>query len=203
MKQFRWLGLLALSISILSCSHGVTYPLYLRYVPSREFPELQQKIGPILAIAPFRDERDDKTHIGVHLPMSGSSNYFKSDPFPLDKAVGDCLSEVLSRYGIKTVPVTNWDGKPESLKELETDSILMIEIKRFWSEGRASVFGTKLKTSIQLVIHLGVKKEGKVFTRNVEAEKEMTVAKATPERVEGMFNRILSDIFDAYFSNPY
>jgi hypothetical protein len=48
-----------------------------------------------------------------------------------------------------------------------------------------------------------VKKEGKVFTRNVEVEKEMTVARSTPEKVEAMINQILTDIFDSYFSNPY
>jgi hypothetical protein len=48
-----------------------------------------------------------------------------------------------------------------------------------------------------------VKKEGKVFTRNVEVEKEMTVARSTPERVETMINQILTDVFDTYFSDPY
>ncbi len=203
MKPLGWLALLVLSAFVLSCSHGITYPLYVRYVPSKDFPELRQKIGPTLALAPFRDEREDKTRIGVHRPMQGSPNYFKSEPFPLEKAIGDSLSEVLSRYGISSVPVPEWDGRPESLKSLDADSVLMIEIKRFWSEGQGSLFGTKLKMSVQMVIHLGIKKEGKVFTRNVEAEKEVTVTKSTPERVEGMFNRILSDIFDAYFSNPY
>jgi hypothetical protein len=53
------------------------------------------------------------------------------------------------------------------------------------------------------VIHLGVKNEGKVFTRNVDVEKEITVSRSTPERVEAIINQILTDIFDAYFSSPY
>jgi hypothetical protein len=48
-----------------------------------------------------------------------------------------------------------------------------------------------------------VKKEAKVFTRNVEVEKEMTVARSTPERVEAMINQMLTDVFDTFFSNPY
>jgi uncharacterized lipoprotein YajG len=104
---------------------------------------------------------------------------------------------------VKPIPISSWDGKPESLKNLETDSVLMIEIKRFWTEGKASLFKTDVKTVVQLVIHLGVKKEGKVFTRNVEVEKEMTVARLTPEKVEATINQILTDVFDAFFSNPY
>jgi uncharacterized lipoprotein YajG len=104
---------------------------------------------------------------------------------------------------VKTIPISNWDGEPESLKNMETDSVLMIEIKRFWTEGKASAFRSTVKTTVQLVIHLGVKKEGKVFTRNVEVEKEMTVARSTPEKVEEMVNQILTDIFDSYFSKPY
>jgi hypothetical protein len=54
-----------------------------------------------------------------------------------------------------------------------------------------------------MIIHLGVKKEGKVFTRSVDSEKELTVPRSTPERVEAMINEMLTEIFDAYFSNPY
>ena len=86
---------------------------------------------------------------------------------------------------------------------METDSVLMIEVKKFWTEGRASLFGTTIKTTVQLVIHLGVKREGKVFTRNADIEKEITVPRSTPERVELIINQILTDIFDAFFSSPY
>jgi hypothetical protein len=48
-----------------------------------------------------------------------------------------------------------------------------------------------------------VKKEGKVFTRNVELEREMTLARFTAENAEEMMNQVLSDILDSYLSNPY
>jgi hypothetical protein len=121
----------------------------------------------------------------------------------LERAIKESLSDALSRDGVKTIPIPSWDGQPESLKNVEADSVLMIEIKRFWTDGRASLFKTNVKTVVHFVIHLGVKKEGKVFTRNVEVEKEMTVARSTPERVETMMNQTLAGIFDTYFSNPY
>jgi len=195
--------MLLLSFLIVSCAKGGTYSLSLRYQPMKEIPSLQQKMGSTLALAPFRDERPETLYVGVHTPLQGISSYFKSDPFPLEKAITESLSSTLSRYGVKTISISNWDGKPESLKNVEVDSILMIEIKRFWIEGKASPFRTHAKTSAQFVIHLGVKKEGKVFTRNVEVEKEMTVNRLTPERVEETMNRILTDIFDSFFSNPY
>jgi len=203
MKTYRWLMILFLSFFIFSCAKARTYSLYLRYQPSKEFPSLQQKIGSTLGIAPFKDERPDTLYIGIHTPLQGISSYFKSDPFPLEKAIMESLVEVLSRQGVKTIPVSNWDGRPESLKSLETDSILMIEIKRFWTEGRAVTFKTNVKTSIHFVLHLGVKKEGKVFTKNVTVEKEMTVFRLAPEKVEQTVNEILTDIFDAFFSDPY
>jgi hypothetical protein len=145
----------------------------------------------------------DPLYIGIHTPFQGVSSYFKSEPFPLEKALMDSLAEVLSRQGVKTVPVSNWDGRPESLKNMETDSILMIEIKKFWTEGRAVTFKTNVKTSIHFVIHLGVKIEGKVFSRSVAVDKEMAVFSLAPEKVEQTINEILTDIFDAFFSNPY
>lgn len=203
MKPIRWLGILLAVLFLISCGRGVTYPIYLRYQPSRDFPGLQQKIGPTLAMAPFKDDRQEKFYVGYHTPLQGSSNFFKSNPFPLEKAIRDSLTQVLSRQGIKTVSVPDWDVKPESLKGLETDSILMIEIKEFWSQGRATAVGTKIKTSIRLAIHLGVKQEAKVYTRNVDVEKEVTAVRSTPERVEEIINQMLTDIFDSFFSNPY
>jgi hypothetical protein len=154
-------------------------------------------------MAPFKDERTDTLRIGAHANFQGDFSYFRSNPFPLERAIQESLSGVFSRYGVKTIPIPSWDGQPESLKDIEVDSVLMIEIKRFWSDGKGAPFKTNVRTVVQMVIHLGVKKEGKVFTRNVETEKEMTVPRSTPERVEAMMNEILTEIFDTYFSNPY
>jgi len=203
MKSVRWLFILSLGFFILGCAKAGTHSLFLRYEPVKEFSSLQQKIGSTLAMAPFKDERPERYYIGLHTNLQGDSSYFKSQPFPLDIAVKESLSKALSRYGVKTVPIPNWDGKPESLKNMETDSVLMIEIMRFWTEGKTSLFRTKVKTIVQFVIHLGVKKEGKVFIRNVDMEKEITEARSTPEKVEAMLNQILTDVFDSYFSSPY
>ena len=203
MKSVRWLFIVSLGFFVLGCAKVGTYSLSLRYQPVKEFSSLQTKMGSRMGMAPIKDERPETLYIGVHTNLQGDSSYFKSNPFPLEKAIKESLSEVLSRYGIKTVHIPSWDGKPESLKDMEIDSVLMIEIKRFWTEGRASAFRTTIKTVVRLVIHLGVKKEGKVYTRNVEMEKEITEARATPEKMEAMINQILADVFDAYFSNPY
>jgi uncharacterized lipoprotein YajG len=86
---------------------------------------------------------------------------------------------------------------------MDTDSVLTIEIKKFWTEGKGSLLRANIKTVVQLVIHLGVRSEGKVFTRNVEMEKEITVLRSTPERVGAIISEILTDIFDTFFSSPY
>ena len=203
MKSLRWLSILLFICFIPSYARGATYSLYLRYQPVKDFPFLQQKIGSNLGMAPFKDERSDTLYIGHHTSLFGSANYFKSDPFPLEKAIKEALSGPLSRYGVKTIPISNWDGQPESLKNIETDSVLMIQTKKFWIEGRAAMFRSYAQTSIRLLIHLGVKKEEKVFTRNVEVEKEVTLPRLTPETMEGAINEILRDIFDSFFSNPY
>jgi len=203
MKSIRWRLILFLGFFLLGCAKVGTHSLSLRYQSVKEFPSLQQKVGATLAMVPFKDERPDTLYIGVHTSLQGDSSYFKSHPFPLEKAIKESLSDALTRFGVKIIPISDWDGRPESLKNMETDSVLMLEMKRFWTEGKASAFRTTVKTTVQFVIHLGVKKESKVYTRNVEVEKEMTLARSTPIGVETMVNQILTDIFDAYFSNPY
>ncbi len=204
MKTYRWLMVFLLSLAILGCAKTRTYSLYLRYQPVKEFPSLQQKIGSTLGIVPFKDERPEQLYVGILTPFQGVSSYFKSEPFPLEKAIGESLTEVLSRQGVKTVPVSNWDGGPGYLKNFETDSVFTIEIKKFWIEAREDVpLKANVKTSVHLVIHLGVKKELKAFTRNVTVEKEMAVFRLAPDKVEQTINEILTEIFDAYFSDPY
>jgi hypothetical protein len=188
---------------VLSCAKARTYPLYLRYQPSKEFPSLQEKIGSTLGIVPLKDERPETSYIGILQPLHGVSSYFKSDPLPLEKAIAESLAEVLSRQGVKTVPVSNWDGEPSSLKNFETDSVLMIEIKKFWLEEKDTPFKMDVKTSIHFVIHLGVKKEGKAFTKNVTVEKEMGVFRLKIQELENTVNGILTEVFDGFFSNPY
>jgi hypothetical protein len=202
-KYFSLLLIAIIGLSFLGCATGGTFPIHLKYQPGRGFPSLQQKLGSTLGIAPFKDERSDTLYIGHHASFRGISSYFKSDPFPLEKAIEESISNIIPRYGVKTTYISDWDGKPEFLKNMKTDSVLMIEIKRFWTEGRAATFRTNVNTSIYLNIHLGVKKEGKVFTRKVDMEKEMMVARLTPEGVEETVNQILTEIFDNFFSNPY
>jgi hypothetical protein len=203
MRSYRWFVVLLLGVLVLSCAKARTYHLYLKYQPGKDFPSLRQKIGSTLGVVPLKDERTETLYIGIHTPLQGVSSYFKSEPFPLERAIGDSLTEVLSREGVKVIPVSSWDGKPESLKNMGTESVLMIEIKAFWTEAKDAHFKTNAKTSAHFVIHLGVKKEGKVYTKNVKVEKEMTVFRLRPENVEQTLNEILAEIFDSFFSDPY
>jgi hypothetical protein len=205
MKSFSWLLLLSLLgiFTLMGDAYGNPYSLHLRYKPAKDFPLLKEKIGPNLGLAPFKDERKDPLYIGYHLSFFGNASYFKSDPYPLERALRESLLGPLFQYGIKTTPISEWDGKPESLKQVDTDSVLMIQIKQFWIEGSGAAFRTNVKTSIHLVIHLGVKQEGKVFSKDVEVNREAALARLTPEGMEKTFNEIMTEIFDSFFSNPY
>jgi hypothetical protein len=203
MKPVRIVFVLFLSCFIFACSHAGTFSLSLKYQPTKEFSALDQKMGPTVGIAPFKDERPDIFYVGTHIPYRGTINRFKCDPFPLEKAVRESLFAGLSGYGLKTVPVAAWDGQPESLKEINADSVLMIQIKKFWAEGRAQPFRTMVTSSASFVFHLGVKKEGKVYTRNVDIEKELAVPRMTPERMEQAVNDMLAEMLNTYLSKPY
>ena len=190
--------------SLPSPPQGQTYSTNIRYEPGRVFPSLRKKIGSVLGIAPCKDDRSDKPYVGHQYigyqtafrgvsrsPSAQASNYFRSEPFPLGKALRDSLSQAVSSSGVKTISIPDWDSKPESLKHMEADSIIKIEIKRFWTEGFVAARGIRMVTSIYLVIHLGVRKEGKVFTRNVYTTKESKVQALTPAAVSASRIRTL------------
>lgn len=199
---------LCLVIAFLSCfifgiAWGGTYPVSLKYSRTIKFPSLQKKLGVILGIAPFRDKRPETNYIGEYVSRRNVSVYFKSAPFPLEKAIQESLSQAISLSGVKTVSISEWNGDTETLKTLEADSILMIDIKRFWIKARTVAFRIKMNASIYFTIHLGVKKEGKVFTQNVFVERNKTIGILTPERMGQRINRILADIFDNFLGNLY
>jgi hypothetical protein len=206
MRSYRWMMVVCLGWLALSCSQGGgTYSLYLRYEPVKDFPSLQQKLGSTVALGPFRDLRPDTVYVGTYIPNQGLPTYFQGEPAPLEQGIRGSVTQALSKGGVKTVPGIEWDGQPEALRTLGTDSILSLEIKGFLTEAKASLFQTHLVTKVSLVIHLGVKKEGKVFTRKVDLEKERTVANWEwgREQMEQTINQTLSEIFDEFFSNPY
>ena len=202
MKASRWILVLALSALIMSCARGGTYPVFLKYQPVGTFPSLSQKVGSSLGISPFKDLRPDALYVGLYMPFTGRFSYFRSEP-SLEKTIQESLLRVLPPYGVKPVILPAWDGKPESLKELETDSVLTFEIKKFWIEGKSTLSHTNVRTSVGFLIHLGVKQDGKVYTRNVEVEREMITYGLSPDKAQETLNQVLAEIFDSYFSNPY
>jgi hypothetical protein len=204
MWRRRWFSVFLFGLLLFGCATGGTYFLRPRYEPLKEFPSLQEKLGPRIAFAPFRDERPDTLYIGQFTPVKGVLSYYKSDPAPLETAILEGLNEVLLKKGLKTMSVPAWDGTPETLRNIGSDSILLVQIKKFWVEAKDDLLlQTRINTSVHLVIHLGVKKEEKVFIKNVEVERERTVFGGGLEHMARMVNETLTEIFDGLLSNPY
>lgn len=203
--KFRVLPLLALFLIIflVACAGPQIYTIPVGYQPTKIFPSLQQKFGSRLGIAPFKDERRETSYIGIYYPLQGLPTNIESLPVPLERALQTTFGQALSWSGVKVVPVSTWDGTPESLKGIDADSVLTVEIKEFWTEGRGRLLGADIRSWVRLVIHLGVKREGKVFTERVEMERKVTVVEVTPERVQEITNRVLSDALDKFLSYPY
>ena len=211
-KSFNWFQIFLFCFFIPSFARAGTYPgpylpqeethsINIRYQSAKRFPSLQKKVGLTMGVASVKDTSHG-SYVG-HYVYQRVSNYLRSEPFPLDNAIRDSLLQFLSLHGIKTVPISNWDGKKESLQNIAADSILMIEIMRFWAEGMVSARGTNVNTSIYLVIRLGVKKEHRVFTRNLYTIKESSIVGLTPTGVEQVINQALTEILDTFFSDPY
>ncbi len=180
-----------------------THSLHIRYEPQKPFPLLQHQVGPVMGIGPIKDIQTHRRYIGHSLSAKMVSFRFESDPFPLEKAILEALSTTLPRFGVKIIPVSRWDGRTETLKQQECDSILKIDIQRFWAEGRVAKGMNVIRTSIYLIFQLGVKKQDRVFKKDFYMSKEKTISEFTPEEVEQAINLVFTEILDDFFSNPY
>jgi hypothetical protein len=177
------------------------YSINIRYQDAKQFPSLDEKVGLTIAVAPFSDSRRGRQYIGHQISTRRISSYFISEPPPLEKAISEFFFEALSNCGIKPILVPSWDGKPGTLKDLETDSILKINIRRFWIEVAPVGRRARVNTSVYFDMFLGVKKEDRVFTQNMYTGKEMMDYNFTPERLEQFINRTLGNIFEDFFGS--
>ena len=179
-----------------------THSVNIQYQSAKKLPFLQKKAGLTIGLAPVNDTRQGRLYVGRYI-YRRVSNYLRCEPFPLEEAIRDSVIELLSFHGIKTVPISRWDGREESLKNIGTDSVLMIDIVRFWAEGTASSRGGNVYTSIYLIIRLGVKKEHNVYRRDVYTINEDPIDRLTPEGTEQIINQNLKEALDTFFSDPY
>ncbi|OGP59873.1 MAG: hypothetical protein A2162_09970 [Deltaproteobacteria bacterium RBG_13_52_11b] len=182
---------------------GETTSISIRYEPTIPLPGLQEKLGRTLGLAPSQDKRQRPLYVGHHTPLRGSTLYLKSDPFPLEDAIEKALAQTLPRYGVNTVPVSDWDGQADSLPLMEVDSVLTIEVRKCWVGGWAISRRTKVKASISIIIHLGIKKERTVFTSRLFGIKETTLSRWTPRAAGETLNEILTEVLDSFLANPY
>jgi hypothetical protein len=177
-----------------------TYSIHIRYQDARQIPSLDPNLGLTVAVAPFSDSRRGWDYIGRHTSRR-ISGFFKSEPFPLEQAIREFFFAAFSDSGIHSIFVPSWDGKPETLPEVAADSILRINIRRFWIETELVRRATRVKTWVYFDTFLGVKKENRVFTQNLYLRKEMMDENFTPERLEQFINRTLSNVFDDFIKS--
>jgi hypothetical protein len=192
-----------LSFFAMSSAWGETYFIPLGYNRTLKLTTLPKKLGNILGVAPFQDQRLNKLFIGRYNAPRNRWVSFDSEPLPLEKAIEESVSHAVSQSGVEVIPVRGWDGKADSLKDTKADSILMVVIKRFWVEGRAVSLRTNVKASFHFVFHLGVKQRERVFVQNVFVEKNKTFGMLTSEGIAEWINRTLADTLDAFLRNPY
>lgn len=191
-----------LSLLLVGFATAGDYPVHIQYQRTDTFPPCK-KIGATLGLSPIRDRRLDQGHVGRYVTPQRMTSYLYSIPAPLGKAIEGALAQCFSRKGIKVMLGSTWDGKKESLKSVETDSVLMIEVERFWTEetNLNAVGRPNTNTSIYLTIHLGIKREGRVITRQIFTSKGMILYPFSPDGIEQMVNRTLADLFDSFLSS--
>lgn len=202
-KFVSWIIIPLLGLSLFGSTHGGNYSVSLEYNRTTKSSSFRKKVGPILGIAPFQDQRPEEAYIGRYTSPRNSISYFKSEPMPLERAIQESLRKALTRSGVETIPILGWDGKPESMKKMNVDSILMIVIKKFWVEGRVVSLRTRMHASIHLIFYLGIKKLDKVFIQNVFVEKNRTFSMLGSQDMVQWINRTSADALDSFLRNPY
>jgi len=178
------------------------HSLNIHYWDVDKIPSLDQKMGATVAIAPFKDTRRNRQHIGQHLTRGQASGYFRSEPFPLEKSLQDFFVAALQNSGVKVFFMSAWNGKLEDLKSLETDSVLKVLIKRFWIKAETAAGRTRVNMWVYLDMLFGSKKLDKVFTQSVYVGEETIYGpEFSPQTLTNSTNQTLRNIVESFFGS--
>lgn len=194
MKE-KWFWALVLIFSLLGCGASRTYWMDLQYLsgPLAENVEGKQ----IVAVTVFRDIREERDRLGAWTRPRDRLDTFMASK-PVDQAVTQAISDYFLSRKYRVVNYTGWDLSPESLSRIPADLVVGGEIIQLKSEAWTSL-RTKVRVHVQLQIHVGKVREGRVLRQKMEISKEIVGVTSRPEKIEEMLNKELSEAIDRVF----
>ncbi|NIS60817.1 MAG: hypothetical protein GTO13_09000 [Proteobacteria bacterium] len=191
----KWFWALVLFFSLLGCGASRTYWMDLQYLsgPIAENVEGKQ----IVAVSGFTDIREERDRLGAWTRPRDRLDTFMASK-PVDQAVTQAISDYFLSRKYRVVNYTGWDLSPESLSRIPADLVVGGEIIQLKSEAWTSL-RTKVRVHVQLQIHVGKVREGKVLRQKMEISKEIVGVTSSPERIEETLNKELSEAIDRVF----
>jgi len=191
----RWLWVLVLLFSVWGCAASRTFWMDIQYLPGPSLEKARERR--IVAVNSFRDMRKDGVRLGAWTrPRDRVDSFMASKP--VDQAVTRAISGYFLSRGYRVIDYADWDLKPESLSRIPADYIVGGEVIRLESNAWTSV-RTRVKLHVQLQIHVGKVKEGRVVGQKMEISKEIVVVTSKPEKIEEALNRELSEAIERVF----
>jgi hypothetical protein len=170
------------------------------YGEGDQFPSSAPKTDRTIAIAPFEDTRRNRQYIGQQTTHGRVSAYFRSEPFPLEMSIQNFFIAALRKSGIDPIFTSAWNGNPEGMKGLKSDSIMKVVINRFWIKADTVGPKTRVYTWVYLDLLLGVKKQGKVLPQSVYVGEETLYGpEFSPQVLTNSINRTLRNVVETYW----
>jgi hypothetical protein len=182
--------------------HPQTHSLNIHYGDGLKIPSLIQKIGPAISIVPFKDTRQNRQYIGQHTTHGRVFAYFRSDPFPLERSIQDFFVAVLRKSSVDPIFTSAWNGKPEGMKSLKSDSILKVLINRFWMKAETTGGRTRVFMWVYLNLLLGLKKQERVLPQSIYVGEEIIHGpEFSPQVLTNSLNRTLRNVVETYLGS--
>ncbi len=182
---------LLLALSIATCAGSKTHWLRLRPHPAGEQGATAKLT---IGVLPFEDGRTSTKRLGQRVLRSGKEEPIRLDSASAAKDVTDILRRILRARGIPIVELSSWDLAPKSLKDLPeaVDVAIAGRIEDLAVEAQSSTVKTIVRYRVKLSAQLGVKKQGKVVAKTVEANPEETTVRFNAQKVQESLNEAVA-----------
>jgi hypothetical protein len=187
----------AAALLLSACASPITHPVALTYTgQARSSAESLVAVG----IQPFEDRRepDDPFLIGYRSLGRGERERYVSSPDDIAQSVTRMTAELIQRKGGQPAPLAGWDYTPDRMLALTDACDIFVggQIRTLRCKAEKRLMHTRMVLELDIVIYIGMVREGVVHRRPVNMRTERVAAAFGPEELRRFMNEMLSEALE-------
>ena len=183
-----------LLIGLQGCTSQDPLPINLSLRPSAETVAEPVKSRVMVLVTPFADDRSDRTKLGVHKALWGSSKPVTLRLGTVGDVTGRAFADYLERRGWQVRYVAAGENLPEG------DILISGKVLESSVDAHGSLGSTDILAKSKILVHAKNLHDGSAITHTVSHHGTYSVFWFAPEDAEEILSEVMERNFDKFVS---